>query len=113
MSIEIVLLVIFIVGYICITLEHAIKFDKLIPALLMMSLAWTFISLNLDNISIWFNSDSMSMVSIANLNISSKSELLQGTLLHHFSKTAEILVFLIGAMAIVEMIDHFNGFESI
>jgi Na+/H+ antiporter NhaD/arsenite permease-like protein len=113
MSIEIILLVIFIVGYICITLEHAIKFDKLIPALLMMSLAWTFISLNLDNISTWFNSDSMSMVSIANLNISSKSELLHGTLLHHFSKTAEILVFLIGAMAIVEMIDHFNGFESI
>jgi Na+/H+ antiporter NhaD/arsenite permease-like protein len=113
MSIEIILLVIFIVGYICITLEHAIKFDKLIPALLMMSLAWTFISLNLDNISTWFNSDSMSMVSIANLNITSKSELLHGTLLHHFSKTAEILVFLIGAMAIVEMIDHFNGFESI
>jgi Na+/H+ antiporter NhaD/arsenite permease-like protein len=78
-----------------------------------MSLAWTFISLNLDNISTWFNSDSMSMVSIANLNITSKSELLHGTLLHHFSKTAEILVFLIGAMAIVEMIDHFNGFESI
>jgi Na+/H+ antiporter NhaD/arsenite permease-like protein len=39
--------------------------------------------------------------------------LLEQTLLHHFGKTAEILFFLIGAMAIVEMIDHFDGFNSI
>ena len=39
--------------------------------------------------------------------------LLEQTLLHHFGKTAEILFFLIGAMAIVEMIDHFEGFNSI
>jgi Na+/H+ antiporter NhaD/arsenite permease-like protein len=34
-------------------------------------------------------------------------------MLHHFGKTAEILIFLMGAMAIVEMIDHFQGFEAI
>lgn len=113
MNIEIILFVVFVLGYIGITLEHSIKFDKLIPALLMMALSWSLIALNLDNISTWFNSDTMSVISISNLNISGKSELLHGTLLHHFSKTAEILVFLIGAMAIVEMIDHFNGFDSI
>ena len=34
------------------------------------------------------------------------------TLLHHFGKTCEILIFLIGAMTIVEIIDHFNGFAQ-
>ena len=34
-------------------------------------------------------------------------------LLHHLGKTAEILIFLIGAMTIVEIIDYFNGFSAI
>jgi Na+/H+ antiporter NhaD/arsenite permease-like protein len=34
-------------------------------------------------------------------------------LLHHFGKTTEILIFLIGAMTIVEIIDYFDGFSSI
>ena len=40
-------------------------------------------------------------------------DLIEQTLLHHFGKTAEILVFLMGAMAIVEMIDQFEGFNTI
>jgi Na+/H+ antiporter NhaD/arsenite permease-like protein len=38
---------------------------------------------------------------------------MEGTLLHHFGKTCEILIFLIGAMTIVEIIDHFHGFSTI
>jgi Na+/H+ antiporter NhaD/arsenite permease-like protein len=38
---------------------------------------------------------------------------LESTLLHHFGKTCEILFFLVGAMTIVEIIDHFNGFQTI
>ena len=33
-------------------------------------------------------------------------------LLHHLGKTAEILVFLMGAMTIVEITDHFNGLDD-
>ena len=36
---------------------------------------------------------------------------LVSTLLHHLGKTAEILVFLIGAMTIVEIIDQHKGFQ--
>ena len=43
----------------------------------------------------------------------SKMSWFESTLLHHFGKTCEILVFLIGAMTIVEIIDHFNGFATI
>jgi Na+/H+ antiporter NhaD/arsenite permease-like protein len=35
----------------------------------------------------------------------------ENTLLHHLGKTAEILIFLIGAMTIVEIIDLHQGFE--
>ena len=35
----------------------------------------------------------------------------ENTLLHHLGKTAEILIFLIGAMTIVEIIDLHRGFE--
>ena len=34
-------------------------------------------------------------------------------LLHHLGKTAEIIIFLLGAMTIVEIIDYFNGFFTI
>src|SRR5690606_16357235 len=34
-------------------------------------------------------------------------------MLHHFGKTAEILIFLLGAMTIVEIIDYFDGFATI
>ena len=42
-----------------------------------------------------------------------KTHLVEETLLHHLGKTAEILVFLLGAMTIVEIIDYFNGFSTI
>ncbi len=37
---EIFIVLVFILGYLAITLEHSLKIDKLIPALLMMALAW-------------------------------------------------------------------------
>ena len=38
---------------------------------------------------------------------------LEEILLHHLGKTAEIIIFLLGAMTIVEIIDYFNGFATI
>lgn len=42
-----------------------------------------------------------------------KMHLMEETLLHHLGKTSEILVFLLGAMTIVEIIDYFDGFSTI
>ena len=42
-----------------------------------------------------------------------KMHIMEETLLHHLGKTAEILVFLLGAMTIVEIIDYFDGFSTI
>jgi Na+/H+ antiporter NhaD/arsenite permease-like protein len=109
---------VFILGYIAITIEHQLKIDKLIPALLMMAIAWAGIAFGLDNFSTWFDSHAGKVVDgFANLPLhghhDSKEYWFESTLLHHFGKTCEILIFLVGAMTIVEIIDHFNGFQSI
>jgi Na+/H+ antiporter NhaD/arsenite permease-like protein len=113
------LLLIFIVGYVSITLEHTLKIDKLVPALLMMVLSWAVIFIGIPvfwlDPSIGLQIDpKCGQVSIPELmgSLSEKREQLDATLLHHFGKTSEILIFLIGAMTIVEIIDHFDGFNG-
>jgi Na+/H+ antiporter NhaD/arsenite permease-like protein len=110
---ELTVLLIFIFGYLAIVFEHQLRIDKLIPALTMMAFSWVVIALNLSQISTWFDVEHGKIIQIIGFSLDQKKALLDSTLLHHFGKTAEILVFLMGAMAIVEMIDHFNGFGSI
>jgi Na+/H+ antiporter NhaD/arsenite permease-like protein len=99
---ENILILIFILGYLSITLEHSIKIDKLIPALIMMVIMWAVISIG--QFDIYVVDEALKILVPANF---------EETLLHHFGKTAEILIFLVGAMTIVEIIDHFDGFSVI
>ncbi|AXT20944.1 sodium:proton antiporter [Flavobacteriaceae bacterium AU392] len=111
---EAAIIIVFVVGYLAITLEHSIKIDKLIPALVMMAISWALISLGIDDFSQWFDSANHGLVDgFTELGHESKLHLLEETLLHHLGKTAEILVFLLGAMTIVEIIDYFDGFSTI
>ncbi len=108
-----ILILIFVLGYLAITLEHPLKLDKTVPALLMASIMWAFLAIgfNLD----WFSViDSNGIV----FNILSKNQTIQvdgfhSILTHHFAATAEILIFLIGAMTIVELIDLHQGFDIV
>jgi Na+/H+ antiporter NhaD/arsenite permease-like protein len=111
--IEIGVLMVFIIGYLGITLEHTTKIDKLIPALLMMTLSWVIIALGIDTAQYWFDPHHSSLISLKGVEHETRMSLLESTMLHHFGKTAEILIFLMGAMAIVEMIEYFNGFYTI
>ena len=99
---EMLLVAIFVLGYLAITLEHNLKIDKLIPALGMMAVMWAIIAL--DHLPVFeVNTD------IKELEPTHIDEIL----LHHLGKTAEIIIFLLGAMTIVEIIDYFNGFFTI
>ncbi len=90
------------------------KIDKLIPALLMMCLCWASIALGIDSFSQWINPTTSKLIpNFSLLQHLEKSKILEETLLHHFGKTAEILIFLMGAMVIIEMIDYFQGFDVI
>ena len=108
---EIYLIAFFILGYVAITMEHSLKLDKLIPALLMMVACWTVIAINVDNITYWIDAEGIAKEFTGGNNL--EIEHVNKTLLHHFGKTVEILVIMMGAMAIVEMIEYFDGFSSI
>ncbi len=111
---ESVIIIVFIVGYLAITLEHNLKLDKLIPALVMMAVCWAIVALGIDGFSDWFDSANHGLVEgFADKVHEAKMHLVEETLLHHLGKTAEILVFLLGAMTIVEIIDYFDGFSTI
>lgn len=124
-----IILVVFILGYFAITIEHSLKIDKLVPALLMMALAWALIAFGIDGFGTWFDShhsalmngqivpgahgEDMVMDNFSAMAHEARLHTMEGTLLHHFGKTCEILIFLVGAMTIVEIIDHFDGFSTI
>ncbi len=99
---ETLVILVFVFGYLAITVEHSLKIDKLIPALAMMAIIWAIISLGHLEV---FDVDTVLHKLVPTH--------LEEILLHHLGKTAEILIFLIGAMTIVEIIDYFDGFSTI
>ncbi len=111
---ETIIILVFVIGYLAITLEHSLKIDKLIPALVMMAICWALIALGIDSFPQWFDSTKVALLeSFGYLEHEEKMHLMEETLLHHLGKTAEIIVFLLGAMTIVEIIDYFDGFATI
>lgn len=84
------MIVIFILGYLAIALEHPIKIDKAASALITGVLVWTFF--------VFSGAD---------------AHFIEEELLHHLSEISSILFFLLGAMTIVELIDAHEGFSII
>ena len=100
--IEVIIITVFVLGYLGIAFEHSLKIDKLIPALIMMALMWGLIS--------YFD---LTVFEIDTKNKVLMPDKLKYVLNYFLGHTAEILVFLIGAMTIVETVDFFNGFATI
>ena len=101
MSYEIVIIIIFVLGYMAIALEHNIKVDKAAPALLIAVLCWT----------VYIVAEG-----ILPHNEEKIHEIVHGHeqgLLMHLAETSQILFFLLCAMTIVEVIDAHQGFEVI
>ncbi|OYU67841.1 MAG: sodium:proton antiporter [Cytophagaceae bacterium BCCC1] len=84
------LVLIFIVGYAAIVMEHKLSINKSASALLTGVLCWTIVAL-----------------------VSTNIEETQHHLNEHLSEIAGILFFLMGAMTIVELIATYGGFEII
>ena len=99
---ESIIIIVFVLGYLGIAFEHSLKIDKLIPALVMMAVMWGIIS--------YFD---MTVFEIDTKNKELIPYKLKSVMNYFLGHTAEILIFLIGAMTIVETIDFFNGFSTI
>ncbi len=105
-----IIIFIFVLGYLAITLEHPLKLDKTVPALLMAAIMWALLAIGFHEG--WFNViDGHENVFSYIAGADDAQDGFHNLLLHHLGKTAEILVFLIGAMTIVEIIDLHKGFD--
>lgn len=83
-------ILIFIIGYLAISLEHPLRINKAATAVLTGVLCWTVYILQVH-------------------------EPMEGvdSLMHHLGEISSILFFLLGAMTIVELIDSHEGFRLI
>ncbi|HMP29249.1 MAG TPA: SLC13 family permease, partial [Saprospiraceae bacterium] len=108
-----IVILIFILGYLAIVFEHPLHLDKSVPALLMGSLAWAMLALGFHNGSLDIVDGHNHVFSMAGEHSEDAADGFSNALLHHLGKIAEILIFLIGAMTIVELIDLHRGFAII
>jgi len=120
------MVVVFIIGYVAIALEHPLKIDKASSALILGVLMWVIYIVNADSIlSLNFStawSEYLDSTAYANEKLAQpdatfveqmKYFIVDSEIIHHFAEISEILFFLLGAMTIVETVDHHNGFSLI
>ena len=85
-----IIIILFVIGYAAIALEHNIKINKTASALITGVVLWVIYIVS-----------------------QSDTHLVNAELLKHLGDISSILFFLMGAMTIVELIDTYNGFEVI
>ena len=112
----ILMVVVFILGYLAIALEHPINVDKAASALLIGAITWTIFALGAETILEGSPLLAEYLHEYALLNDGASTDALHYVtheLGHHLKDIAEILFFLLGAMTIVELIDAHEGFALI
>lgn len=92
----ILIVIVFILGYAAIALEHPLRINKAAPALLTGMLVWSLLMLGHESIG-----------------LSGGVEHMLEELFHHLGEIASILFFLLGAMTVVELMDAHGGFEVV
>ena len=85
-----IMIIVFIIGYLAIALEHPIKVDKAATALIIGGISWALFAFS-----------------------GIDQHTLTHEIKHHIVDIAEILFFLLGAMTIVELVDAHQGFSII
>lgn len=107
----ILMIIVFVLGYMAIAFEHPIKIDKAASALLAGTLCWTVYVIGSNSI-LGNHEDYLSYNGLDPVN-NLMSHFITHELGHHLMEIAEILFFLLGAMTIVELIDAHEGFAVI
>jgi len=90
MGAEIWMIIVFLLGYLLIVLEHPFRIDKTAPALIMGVITWAIYILNAHHVHV-----------------------VSEQFMHHLGEISSIIFFLLGAMTIVEIIDIHDGFHVI
>lgn len=96
MTITMIMISVFVVGYCFIAMEHKVQINKSAVALIMCGILWSVFILFADKVTPGASVDTVNSEITASLG-----------------SACEILVFLIGAMTIVNLIDFHGGFDII
>lgn len=114
MNVYIMMVVVFVLGYLAIALEHPIKIDKAASALLIAVLGWVLFVLGADVLVDTASSAYHHFISAEkNPEHHGPVYFVAHELRHHLGEISEILFFLLGAMTIVELVDEHEGFAVI
>lgn len=116
---ELLIIIIFVVGYLAIALEHPIKINKTASALLTAVICWTIFTVSGASETLLTSDrylhfihelgEKAATLSAGELHLEYVIEQLG----HHLNEIAQILFFLMGAMTIVELVDAHHGFKFI
>ena len=99
-TLSIVIIIAFILGYFCITIESVTKVNKAAVALLMFVACWTLFMID----------PSLYIPEAVGEKVGA---VVSGVIEHHLGSTATTLFFLMGAMTIVELVDQNGGFNFV
>ncbi len=124
MELFILMVVVFIIGYAAIALEHPLKIDKAASALILGMVLWViFVFARVDILSLLNNAGEFMSLSyreylhehsIHNPNASDMLYFITHfSIMEHLAEISTILFFLLGAMTIVETVDQHQGFKLI
>ena len=113
----ILMVVIFVLGYTAIALEHPLKVDKSASALILGTVIWVVYMLGADGILDLGFSTSWAAFLASHPDVHGLHAvhefIVDHEIIHHLGEISEILFFLLGAMTIVEMVDQHEGFKII
>ncbi len=117
MSMFLLMVVIFVLGYIAIALEHPLKIDKAASALFIGTATWVAYIFGAFDIFTSGASHAWNEYFASNPEANT-IEAMQHFIIHtqiieHLGEISEILFFLLGAMTIVEIVDQHQGFKVI
>ncbi len=114
------LLIVFVIGYLVIALEHPIKIDKTATALLLGMVMWIIYALGAESIVPVASAKHFQQFLADNPSLASETTahqalqyILNVDIVEHLGDICQTLLFLIGAMTIVELIDVHGGFGII
>jgi Na+/H+ antiporter NhaD/arsenite permease-like protein len=120
---EIIVVGVFIIGYLFIAFEQPLKVNKTATALLTGVVCWTLFIFSSPDTALKSGEGFQHYISVSESHVTgdfsrpSTQEMFYGfvseELSHHLGEIAEILFFLLGAMTIVEIIDAHHGFRFI
>ncbi len=119
MNLFILMVIIFVIGYIIIALEHPLKIDKAATALLMGTALWGIYALWGVDILSYGKNYSRAWIEFAEANNltfnleSVREYITHNQIFEHLADISTILFFLLGAMTIVEVVDQHQGFKII